>query len=179
MVGDAVPVERELDHAAVVVETLEEDVASARERELDDSEPDSLDVVVRGEEPAPEVLAERFQRAGAELERGDVDEVLHRVGRDDHRVVAGRVRRSEVVAEDVELDLCAPQLSDAIAPVDAHLGLAVVDPHPFLQRSRAMATSSPSAVSSSSSRERGSRPRSTWRISLFGRPSTKTTKRKP
>ena len=85
------------------METLEEDVASARERELDDSKADSLDVVVRGEEPAAEVLAERLQRVAAELERGDVDEVLHRVGRDDQRVVAGRVGRSEVVAEDVDL----------------------------------------------------------------------------
>ena len=124
--------QRQLDDAAVVVEALEEDVAPARERELDDSEPDSLDVAVRVEEPAPEVLAERLQRVAAELERGDVDEVLHRVGRDDHRVVAGRVRRREVVAEDVDLDLRAPQLPDAVAPVDAHLGLAVVDPHPRL-----------------------------------------------
>ena len=48
-----------------------------------------------------------------------------------------------------------------------------------VHRSFAIATSSKTPVSSSSSRVRASRRRSTSRISAFGRPFTKTTKRKP
>ncbi len=48
-----------------------------------------------------------------------------------------------------------------------------------VHRLLAMATSSRQPVSSSSSRVFAIRPRSTSRISRFGRPSTKTTKRKP
>ena len=52
-------------------------------------------------------------------------------------------------------------------------------PQVRVHRSLAIATSSRQPVSSSSSRVRAIRSRSTSRISRFGRPATKTTKRKP
>ena len=62
---------------------------------------------------------------------------------------------------------------DEVEPVDE---IRVYREH---QRSSAIATSSPSAVSRSSSVGFGRRARSTSRISAFGRRLTKTTKRKP
>ncbi len=119
-----------------------------------------------------------------EVEAAAVD--LPRLARDAFVCILLPLGRRQVVVESDEVERGADPddagddvqpAEDEVEPVDQ----VRVDGygHARCQRSRAMATSSDSAVSSSSSRVLSSRSRRTGTISAFGRRLTKTTKRKP
>src|SRR5260370_894928 len=114
------------------------------------------------------------------LERHRIVENHQRVGGDNLAVVALRVGRHEVVAEDVDADAAAQQPAAGVGPVEGNVVLAVADVG-FHERSRsaAMSTMAPRPSSISTSRDRRSRVCKTLTISAFGRRLTKTTKRKP
>jgi hypothetical protein len=63
-----------------------------------------VQLLVGGREACPKVVQEPFQRGAFEAQCLPDDEVLHAVRGHDHRVIAVRIRRQEVIAEDFQVD---------------------------------------------------------------------------
>ena len=83
------------------------------ERLLPTGEPERLHLRIGRQEPPAEEVEEALQRRAVEREGLLQHEVLHAVGGDDVGVVAPRVRRQEVVSEDLDVDL---QREEAVPP---------------------------------------------------------------
>ncbi len=92
---DAASVEVELGDGVVVVAAAHHVAAHALERDLARPDVDALHVVVALEQPPADERDEVLERRALVLEPHPVHEVLHRVRRDDHRVVALGVGRLE------------------------------------------------------------------------------------
>ena len=175
---DARAVEVELRDGEVVVAAAHDVAAHVLERHLLREDLHALHVVVAGEQAASDELDEALERVALVLESHRVHEVLHRVRGHDHGVVALGVGGLEGIAAHDHPRLAREQ-AVARDPVDRDRILPVGVGYRFRHRSSAIATRSSRPAASSSSREFCRRWRRTERISARGRPSTKTTKRKP
>ena len=107
----------ERGHAPVVVAAMEEHRRSASKRPSADGhqrgveadllarDAQALHLRVRLEEPPAQEEEPPLQRRAVEVQRLAMDEVLHRVGGHDVRVVALRVGPREGLAHDLDVDL--------------------------------------------------------------------------
>src|SRR5215212_6453787 len=153
---------------------------------------DRLGDLLAFEETPPEDGAEFLDRPGEVLARECVDGVLHRVGRNDEAVVAVDVGARELALDgDRDREITDPMSGSVAHDLDEPNGGLAVAIRAQLRhaaptrscsrryRSRAIATTSPSARRISAPRSASSASRSTRTSSDRERPATKTQKRKP
>ncbi len=102
--GGGLPAGTGEEHLAVAEAAFVLGNLGGRERQFADGQPQVVDLGIGGDEVVTDLLEVAFDGGAVELQRLPDDDVLHRVGRDDHRIVAFGVGRQEVRAEDLHVD---------------------------------------------------------------------------